>query len=70
MGSVCLGFPTIWSCGFELISQEWAKGTRRLVSAMACSRFLRSGMGILMYGHVALNSFLRPQSTAPTDKVV
>ena len=49
MGSVRLGFPTVWSCGFELISQERAKGTRRLVSAMACSRFLHSGMGILMY---------------------
>ena len=51
MGSVCLGFPTVWSCGFELISQERAKGTHRLVLAMACSRFLCLVLGIPMYGH-------------------
>jgi len=44
--SVAQGFRPFGHVGFELISQVRARGARRLVSAMACSRFLRSGLGI------------------------
>ena len=49
--SVARGFRPFGHVGFELISQDWAQGTRRLASAMACSRFLCLVLGIPMYGH-------------------
>ena len=45
-----LGDSDVQSCDFELISQDWAQGTRRLASAMSCSRFVCLVLGILMYG--------------------
>ena len=44
--SVAQGFRPFGHVGFELISQVCARGTHRLASTMACSRFLRSGLGI------------------------
>ena len=46
--SVAQGFRPFGHVGFELISQVCAMGTHRLASTMACSRFLRSGLGIPM----------------------